>query len=501
LLSRVFNSIYPKTSSDPLAGKGNIMRKLLTNFTISLALIAANSLFVAAQDSPSMKGNWIGAIEYNGMKLRMALKVERADDEKLTAKFDSIDQGAKDLPIDKINQDGLSVTFSADKLGFAYEGTLNAAGDELAGTLKQGPASLPLVFRRVKDLPVLGRPQDPKPPYPYAEEDVVYVNTADKVKLAGTLTIPKDCGPQNCPAVVLITGSGPQDRNETILGHRPFLVLADYLSRRGIAVLRVDDRGVGESDRGSPNATSANFAGDVLTGVKFLKTRKEINPKRIGLIGHSEGGMIAPMAAAQSQDVAFIVLMAGIGQKGDEVLYSQTLLLQNAAGTNPDVTNATVGLMREIVSILKSEPDRTKADAKINQAITAAASAMTVEQSKAFAPIAATMRAQIPMYLTAWFRYFVSYDPAPALKNVRVPVLALDGENDLQVAPRENLRAIEAALESGGNKDVAIKYFPGLNHLFQTSKTGLPGEYGTIEETIAPEVLQTIANWILIRQK
>ena len=185
-----------------------------------------------------------------------------------------------------------------------------------------------MVFKRTDSAPTLNRPQDPSKPYPYDEEEVTYRNTADNVKLAGTLTLPRDKS-NRYPAVILITGSGSQDRNETIAGHRPFLVLADHLTHNGIAVLRVDDRGTGGSDRGSLNVTSENFMYDVLAGVEYLKTRKEIDPKKIGLVGHSEGGMIAPMAAVKSKDVAFIVLMAGLGQKGEDVIYTQTELLQH----------------------------------------------------------------------------------------------------------------------------------------------------------------------------
>lgn len=463
-------------------------------------LIASSSLiFGQNAQNKTIEGNWLGAIEFNGTKLRLVLKVTKNADGTFSAKFDSPDQGATDLPLDSINQKEKTITFAGKNYGLSYEGTLNEAGDEITGTLKQGPGGLPLVLKRTTETVKLGRPQDPQKPYPYDEEEVVYENKTDKVKLAGTLTVPRSAKP--APAVILITGSGAQDRNETVFGHRPFLVLADYLTRRGIAVLRVDDRGIGGSSAGAPTATTENFAGDVLAGVEFLKTRKEINPKQIGLIGHSEGGMIAPIVAARSKDVAFIVLMAGLGQTGENVLYSQTELLQKAEGASPEITKQTNAALKNIFTILKTEKDNKIAEQKIRETIEKQKSAMSDAQRSQFAPVEATFKAQTPMYLSQWFRYFIAFNPRPTLEKVKVPVLALNGENDLQVAPKENLSLIEAGLKAGGNKDVTVLSLPKLNHLFQTSEKGTLAEYGKIEETIAPVVLETISNWILKHTK
>jgi pimeloyl-ACP methyl ester carboxylesterase len=297
--------------------------------------------------------------------------------------------------------------------------------------------------------------------------------------------------------VLLITGSGSQDRNETIAGHRPFLVLADHLTRNGIAVLRVDDRGIGGTDIGSSSATSENYAEDVLAGVNFLKQRKEIDPKMIGLIGHSEGGMIAPMAAARSNDVAFIVLMAGPGQRGEDIIYTQTELIHKAQGTPPDTLAHILALSRRINAIVKAETDGKRIEQRINDEIAAYVGTLNDVQKKQFGPAAAAVKAFIPMYKTSWYRYFITFDPHPVLKNVKVPVLALNGEHDLQVAWKENLDLIGSSLKE--NKEVTIKAFPNLNHLFQTSETGLLSEYNQIEETISPEVLKTISDWILRR--
>jgi pimeloyl-ACP methyl ester carboxylesterase len=427
--------------------------------------------------------------------LRIVIKITQTPEGKLVAKMDSLDQAANDLPIDTITSEGGVVRFEARALSLSYEGKLNDDGSEIVGNLKQGPATFPVTFKRTEKAPTLGRPQDPQKPYPYSEEEVSYENTIDKVRLTGTLTLPPSRKP--VPAVVLITGSGGQDRNETLLGHRPFLVLADHLTRRGIAVLRVDDRGMGGSAPGSPNATSENYAEDVLAGVAFLKGRKEINPRQIGLIGHSEGGMIAPIAAVRSKDVAFIVMMAGMGQTGTDVILMQGDLLQKASGSGPEMITQVRKAFEQIFAILKAEKDNVAAEKKIREAVVSQMATMTEAQKKAFAPVLGTINAQMKMYVSDWFRYFLLFDPGPTLAKVRIPVLAIVGEKDLQVPPQENLVLIEAALKKGGNKNYTILLMPGVNHLFQTAKTGSPSEYGVIEETVSPTALQTISDWIL----
>jgi pimeloyl-ACP methyl ester carboxylesterase len=460
-------------------------------------LIITTALAVAAQVStPNIEGNWLGTLEFGGAKLRLVLKIEKSANS-YAAKFDSLDQGATNLPIDSIVLEGNKLTFSAAKFGLNYEGTLNQAGDEITGTFKQGPTVAPLTFKRIAAIPKFNRPQEPKKPYPYDEEEVSYRNEKDNIKIAGTLTVPRGGG--KYPAVLLITGSGSQDRNETIAGHHPFLVLADHLTRNGIAVLRVDDRGVGGTDLGSLSVTSENFAEDVLAGVNFLKQRKEIDPKMIGLIGHSEGGMIAPMVAARSKDVSFIVLLAGPGQRGEDIIYTQTEMIHKAQGTHADTIRHFNALTKRSIAIVKTETDEKRIEQKINDDIAAYAATLDDLQKKLFEPAAAAVKAVMPMYKTPWFRYFVMFDPQPVLKNVKVPVLALNGELDLQVAAKENLDLIGAGLKAGGNEDVTIKVFPKLNHLFQTSQTGMLSEYGQIEETISPEVLKTVSDWILGR--
>jgi pimeloyl-ACP methyl ester carboxylesterase len=299
--------------------------------------------------------------------------------------------------------------------------------------------------------------------------------------------------------VVLITGSGAQDRDETIFGHKPFLVLSDYLTRRGIAVLRVDDRGVGGSTGSVPNSTSADFAGDVLAGVAYLRSRKEIDPARIGLIGHSEGGIIAPMVASRSRDIAFIVMLAGTGLPGDEVMYAQGAAILKALGADSEQLARQKEIQQRIFTVVRKEKNNGVAKAKVTASLKDLAAKLGQDDKNQMLEALPQVEGEVSRVFTPWFRFFLEYDPRPALRKVTCPVLALEGQKDLQCDARTNLPAIAAALKEGGNKDVTTKELPGLNHLFQTCKTGAISEYGAIEETIAPVVLETIGDWILQR--
>lgn len=442
------------------------------------------------QATSAVEGNWLGALDLGTFKLRLVLKISKTPEGQLKATMDSLDQNAKDLVVDSITFLDGTLKFEMMAIAASYVGTLSKDGTQLNGQFTQGGVRA-LDFKRVTDVAQmeLRRPQTPKKPYPYREEEVSYENKQDQVKLAATLTLPPGDGP--FPAVVLITGSGQQDRNESLLSHQPFLVLADYLTRRGIAVLRADDRGIGGTSRGGPNDTTQNYADDALAGIEFLKTRKEINPKQMGLIGHSEGGMAAPMAAVKSTDVAFIVLMAGPGIRGDELLMKQVALITAAECENE--VQRSVAETKELMATVMQEKDAAVARQKMHYA----AVKRTEAAKKKLDAQLAQADAQSVVWATDWFRYFLSYDPRPTLMKVKVPVLAINGEKDLQVPAKEDLEAIDQALKSAGHKDYKIVSLPNLNHLFQTTKTGAPSEYAEIEETIAPVALQTIGDWIL----
>jgi hypothetical protein len=422
-------------------------------------------------------GAWMGLLDTGALKLRIVFHISNTEDG-LIATWDSPDQGAKGLPVTAVARTGSSLALEMKASAAKFEGTISQDLMSIDGSFSQGGAKMPLPLKRIKDEAQLERrrPQNPVKPYPYREEDVVIENKSAGINLAGTLTIPSGKGP--FPAAVLITGSGLQDRDESILGHKPFLVLADYLTRKGIVVLRSDDRGYGKSGGNPATATTADFATDTEAGVEFLKTRSEVDARKIGLIGHSEGGIIAPMVAARNPDIAFIVMMAGTGVPGDEVLVEQNRLLNSAMGVSGPALEKIVALQRESTDAVKREKDNAALEKTLKE--------------KYSLP-----EAQLKIVESPWFRYFLEYDPATSLRLVKCPVLAINGEKDTQVSPSQNLPAIRKALEAGGNRKFELVEFPGLNHLFQHAKTGAPSEYGDIEETLSPDVLEKIASWIL----
>lgn len=441
-----------------------------------------------------LAGIWEGKVNLQKiLSLRLVLTVEKGKDGRLMASLASPDQGAARIPLTAIGVKDGELTFESKVIGAKYAGKRNKDGTGFDGVFQQGGLKIPLVLKRTARAIEPSRPQTPRPPFPYRSESVVYDNAADGVKLAGTLTMPNGAGP--FPAVLLITGSGAQDRDETIFAHKPFLVIADYLTRRGIAVLRVDDRGVGGStDKG--DETIDDHVGDVLAGVAFLKGRRQIDAARIGLAGHSEGGIIAPLAAIRSPDVAFIVLMAGTGLPGIDILKAQARLISKVAGATDSELERSAKIQQRLLEILIAEKDPQVARTRIAKAAKEIMAGMTEAEKKDLHESGGDLATLAEPFNSAWFRSFVTYDPRPTLKKVRCPVLALNGEKDLQIPAKENLDEIRKALETGGNRDVRIIEFPGVNHLFQPCKTGSPGEYGTIETTIAPEVLKALADWI-----
>ena len=417
------------------------------------------------------------------MKLRVVFHIINTEDG-LKATMDSPDQGMKGLPVTAVTRNGNSLKLEAKNINGAYEGKVSADLSSIDGTWSQNGASFPLVLKRTKDEAILEpkRPQVPAKPYPYREQEVTYGNQVQNVTLAATFTVPKGTGP--FPAALLITGSGPQDRDETLLGHKPFLILSDYLTRHGIAVLRADDRGTGKSTGVFANATTADFATDVEAGVAYLKTRSEVNPQKIGLIGHSEGAMIAPMVAARNKDVAFIVMMAGTGVPGDQVLVAQGEAIQVVSGVKAEDAAIDAAKRQEIIKLIETEKDQAVLEKELT------------EKMKGNVPDA-QIGMEITQMTSPWMRYFLTYDPSTALRKLTCPVLVLNGSLDKQVLPDQNLPVIRKALEEAGNKHFEIDELPGLNHLSQTAKTGSPAEYAQIEETMSPLVLEKIGVWIL----
>jgi uncharacterized protein len=374
-----------------------------------------------------------------------------------------------------------------------FTGRFNQDYTKLTGQWRQAGMVLPLELNHSAEAFRLNRPQEPVPPFPYKTEDVTFRNERSGIEFAGTLTTPSTG--TNFPAVLLITGSGPQNRDEELMGHKPFLVLADWLTRQGIAVLRYDDRGVGKSGGTFDGATTFDFADDAEAGFDFLRRVPGINTGRCGLIGHSEGGMIAPVIASCRGDVDFIVLLAGPGLTGEEIVMLQSERISRAEGMAEKDIKADLKLQKEIYNVLKKTTDNEIAGTKITRLLNHYNRAHAAD-SVSDTSLQMQTAMQVRTMTSNWFRTFLKFNPTEYLERVKCPVLAMNGELDLQVPCTENLEAIERALIFGGNPDGKTEALPGLNHLFQHATTGSPSEYGKIEETFAPAALTMISSWI-----
>jgi len=435
------------------------------------------------------EGTWQGALETNGMRYRLQLRISHDSQGQLFATMDSIDQGINGFRASQVIQSGSAVHLELPAVRGGFDGTLNSIKNTISGTWRQNGNPSDLTFKRSDQILELRRPQTPRKPYPYTEEELDFPNAKAGITLAGTLTMPRGPGP--FPAAILLAGSGPLDRDEADSGHRPFLVLADRLTRMGIAVFRYDKRGIGRSAGDYDQATTADFAADAETALTFLKVRPGIDKRRIGFIGHSEGGIIAPMIASRSADVAWVVILAGPATKGEETLLLQSDLITRAAGMTSDQVVKSLDFDRESYNLVRHETNRAALESKLQDLV-------KVSGLGAAAPSAVLQR-QIHWTSSPWFRYFLDYDPVPALQQTKCPVLILSGEKDLQVPPKENLQLAQKALETGGNKDFQVTELPGLNHQFQHCYMGLPEESRAIEETFANDALSTISAWIVKR--
>ena len=454
----------------------------------TLLVFAILLLLGASLSAQEISGQWDGTLQLPTGKLRIVFHIS-AKDNGYTATMDSPDQGAKGIPVTKTTFEAQVLTLEIAAAQIKFTGTCKE--NQLKGTFMQGAFSAPLDLMKSNEPIQAKRPQEPIAPYPYRSEEVIFENKKAGITLAGTLTMPATGS--NFPVVVLITGSGKQNRDEELMGHKPFLVISDYLTRNGIAVLRYDDRGMAPSTGDFASATSADFAEDAASAVEYLKTRKEINRKKIGLIGHSEGGLIAPMIASTSKDVNFIVLLAGVGIKGDELMLLQKKRIEEKMGYNPMQVESSQQFMKGAYQIITQATanDETLRDSLYHYFETTSKGTLTKEQLT-------SLTAQLT---TPWFIAFLRSDPSIYLRKVKCPVLALNGSKDLQVPAKENLTAIQASIESGGNKHVTTLELDNLNHLFQECSTGLPTEYATIEQTCSPKMLEAVKDWIINRVK
>ena len=464
------------------------MENIRYNKTISLALVLL--IFITSSawaNTEDIIGSWMGTLSYGNTEVRMAYTIEEDPNGTLSASLHSVDEAVYNIPVDEILFEDNQLTLVCEAVLSTYKGRLIKGRSSVLfdGHWLQSGLTLELDLRPVEEVPRPNRPQDPQPPFPYEQQEVVFENIPAGIQLAGTLTIPEGTGP--FPVMVTISGSGPQDRNSNIFEHKPFWVIADYLARLGIAVLRYDDRGVGDSTNSKTEATSADLAGDVIAAVTFLLDHPDIDPNRIGLIGHSEGGMIAPMVATEIEDIALIVLLAGPGVPGSEISLVQTAdILRYRGASEQAIENNSIYLNR-VFEILEDNTDDEIAKEKIRQ---------TYIQIYGQGLSKELLDAEAQAWTSPWMRFFILYDPGPTLAQVTCPVLALFGELDIQVDPNENLPVMEYILSRAGHTDYLVHELPQLNHLFQTAETGVVEEYAQIEETFAPAALDFIGAWI-----
>lgn len=456
---------------------------MLRNVLLILFVFASSYSF--AQNA---EGAWLGNLSVPGATLKIVFNISKSNTG-YTATMDSPDQGAYGIAVSEVTIKGENIHIEISAAKIVFEGKL--AGDSITGKFLQNGMEFPMVLIRSKNgAPAYDRPQEPKPPFPYYSEEVTFQNKKAGIQLSGTLTLPDNKG--KYPTVVMITGSGPQNRDEELMGHKPFLVISDYLTRNGIGVLRFDDRGVGKSQGDFKSATTGDFATDVESALEYLRTRKDVDSKKLGLIGHSEGGLIAPMVAVWDPKVNFIALLSAPGLRGDELILLQKKVIEQKMGVPDSLVEKGQELFAGAYNIVKNNTDTSKLFDEVKNYFAKKLNSGTVSEE------VENLTKQIA---DSWMKYFLSLDPTMYLKQLKCGVLAINGENDLQVPYPQNTNAIKEALTSSGNKNYQIIHFPKLNHLLQESNSGLPQEYSSITQTISPEVLKSMTDWILQQVK
>ena len=404
-------------------------------------------------------------------------------------------QGIDNMPLTAMYTSDGSLTASIEQAGLVFTVQENADFTELLGKMEQAGLTFPISFTRVTEVPTLSRPQNPIEPYPYLSREISTLHPDGHV-LAGTLTVPNGEGPFAC--AVLISGSGQQDRNETLMGHQPFLVLSDYLTRHGIAVLRYDDRGVGGSTMENTddlrNATSEDFASDAMVMIRAARLHSDINPRLVGVVGHSEGGLIGPMVAEEDGKLGFVVMLAGPGVPGYELLPLQQAMILESIGVEQELIDNTVNASMSLYELMMGGASEEQLREQVYEVAQIQFEAMGLSMPEA--EFDEMVEEAFQETANPWLQFFLFYDPAPVLAKLTCPVLAMNGTLDVQVSSRQNLPSIEKAIRRAGG-DITIVELEGLNHLFQPATTGAVSEYMTIETTFDPAALEILSNWIL----
>ena len=467
---------------------------------ILLLFISSFGIFSNAQPATNA---WSGMLKAGPQNIELRLNFTQKEDKSWQSSWDVPAQKAMGIPSSKTEWSGAQVTIEIKAIGASFSGNLNAEGNKLEGNWMQSGGTFPLVlepFSAAKRTEPKDKPQTPKPPFAYISKDYVYQGSETKLTYGATMTYPNESG--TFPTLILITGSGMQDRDESILNHKPFHVLADFFTKNGYAVLRVDDRGAGKSTGDFQQSSSEDFALDVEEHVRFISSLPMVNTKKIGLLGHSEGGLIAPMVAARNKSIAFIILFAGPGVPIVELMAQQNEAVFKSVGMPAKVIDTYIPLYKNLMKTLTQAPDVNSGIEKANEITRAWYLTSDKEMVKLTTGI--NSEADIPGFVNTmsrelsskWWKFFANYQPEPVLQKVKCPVLAINGGADIQVVADANLKGIENALLKGGNKRVTIKKFDALNHLFQKCSTCTVTEYSTLETTIEPEVLAFLLEWL-----
>ena len=480
------------------------------NYTLRRATCLFSIILLYAYTSAQgIAGVWNGSLHVQPKDIPIVFHIARDSSGKLVATFDSPSQNAFNLPVSEVITKEDSVILMIAMLNGKYAGILGGDKKTIDGQWFQGNGSLPLTVSKTSDTATVKqqlRPQTPKPPFPYQTKDVEYWNADKSIQYGATLTYPNiepgNPGKKSFPAVILITGSGQQDRDEMLWGHKPFAVIADNLTKKGFLVLRVDDRGMGKTTGDFSQATSLDFVKDVEAGLDFLKAQPEVNKENIGLLGHSEGGLIAPIVANERKEVKFIVLLAGPGIPTIDLMQQQSEAIAVSNGQTPAEARASSGFLRIIWEEINKNQDtastfkniRTRAGAWAKTLDTATLAKI---RSKSTASIDEQIRQAMGLMGGVWFRYFIAFDPQPYLEKLHCKVLALNGSKDVQIIASSNLAGIKASLQKSHSPEYDVIELPGLNHLFQTCIKCNPSEYGDLEETFSPTALETMDDWLL----
>lgn len=465
--------------------------KTILLFLLVMCFLQANGQHTNDQ----IAGSWLGVLNTGNIELRLVFNISVTEDASFEATLDSPDQGAIAIPMGEVSLTEDSIRIEAPALMGFYIGKITSPST-IEGEWHQSGSNFKLDLDKQGKAIVLNRPQEPQPPYPYMEDEVSFNNAEQGFSLGGTLTLPEGEGP--FPVALLVTGSGSQNRDEEIFGHKPFKLIADHLTKRGIAVLRYDDRGVASSGGNITGSTTADYAADARSAIEYLLKRSEIDSSRIGVIGHSEGGMIAFMLASAHKDMAFIISLAGPGVDGKTILLEQSDFIARLSGVKDSVLEDNKIVMNSVYDIMIANESHHVWGEEVlkftsehySEKGAGDYSEEDIERSKK------NLLGSIPEASYAWMRYFVMFDPASLFGSIKCPVLALNGEKDCQVLPEKNINAIQDGLLSSGNTSVTTMILPGLNHLFQNCETGLPAEYGIIEETFDQKTLDIMSEWI-----